>query len=79
MASGKACAVCNIVSVVVAIGAINWGLSGVFGLDLVARVLGEMSTASRVVYGVIGVAGIMKVLALAKCCPCSKTSCEVKT
>ncbi len=79
MTGGKACTVCNVVSVLVAIAAINWGLYGVFGLDLVARLLGEMTTASKVVYGILGVAGIMKLLALAKCCPCSRTSCETKT
>ncbi len=77
--TGKSCAVCKVVSVLVAIGAINWGLYGVFGLDLVARLFGELTTASKVVYGVIGVAGVMGLLALAKVCPCSRTSCEAKT
>ncbi len=61
-----------------AIGALNWGLYGVFGVDLVARLLGEMSTGARVVYGLIGVAGALKVLGLFKCCPCQKGSCETK-
>ena len=66
------CPGCKIVGVLVAIGAINWGLYGVFGIDLVARLLGVMTTPARVVYGLIGVAGIMKVVSLFGCCPCQK-------
>lgn len=79
MAGGKACGMCNVVGVVVALGAINWGLYGVFQLDLVAKLLGEMTTGAKIVYGLIGVAGILKVLALAKCCPCSRGTCEPKS
>jgi uncharacterized membrane protein YuzA (DUF378 family) len=78
MTGGKSCGVCCIVGVLVALGAINWGLYGVFGVDLVARVLGEMTTGAKVVYGIIGVAGLMKVGWLLKCCPCQKGSCESK-
>jgi len=73
MTGGNSCAPCKIVGVLVALGAINWGLYGVFGLDLVARVLGEMTTGAKVVYGLIGVAGLMKVAWLLKLCPCQKT------
>lgn len=81
MTGGKSCCgVCKIVGFLVALGAINWGLYGVFNLDLVARLLGEMTTASKVVYGLIGVAGVLKILSLLKCCPCQREggSCETK-
>ena len=32
------------------IGAINWGLIGIFGFNLVAAIFGEMSLMSRIVY-----------------------------
>ena len=71
------CIVCKIVTVIVSIGAINWGLAAFFQLDLVAKALGPMSIAGRVVYGVIGVAGVMKLISLFVCCPCCKTdSCK---
>ena len=71
------CVICKIVTLIVSIGAINWGLTAFFQLDLVAKVLGPMTVASRVVYGVIGVAGIMKLISLFVCCPCCKTdSCK---
>lgn len=78
MTGGKTCGVCKLVGLLVAIGAINWGLVGVFNVDLVARLLGGMTTAARVVYGVIGVAGLLKLVSLFKCCPCQKGSCETK-
>ena len=79
MTGGKSCcAVCKVVGVLVAIGALNWGLVGIFQMDLVAKLLGEMTGPARVVYGVIGVAGVLKLLSLVKCCPCQRESCETK-
>lgn len=42
----------------VIIGALNWGLVGFFAFDLVAALLGEMTIASRIVYALVGVAGV---------------------
>lgn len=78
MTSGKACGVCKLVGLLVAIGAINWGLVGAFQVDLVRMCLGDMTGAARAVYIVIGVAGLLKVLSLFKCCPCSRQPCETK-
>jgi uncharacterized membrane protein YuzA (DUF378 family) len=42
------------------IGAINWGLVGLFQFDLVAAVLGGMSSGpARVVYTLVGIAGVV--------------------
>ena len=80
MTSGKNCGACKIVGILVAIGAINWGLVGIFHVDLVAKLLGDMTGATRAVYALIGVAGVLKVLSLFKCCPCQRDggSCEKK-
>jgi uncharacterized membrane protein YuzA (DUF378 family) len=43
---------------VVIIGAINWGLVGALSFDLVAALFGPLSTASRVVYVIVALAGI---------------------
>ena len=40
------------------IGAINWGLIGLFRFDLVATLFGEMSLLSRIVYSLVGISGI---------------------
>lgn len=43
----------------VIIGALNWGLIGFFQFDLVAALFGGMSSwISRVVYALVGIAGI---------------------
>ncbi len=46
------------VLVLVIIGAVNWGLIGFFGLDLVAFIFGDMSIIARIIYAVIGVCGL---------------------
>lgn len=40
------------------IGAINWGLIGVFKFDLVNFLFGNMSWLSRIVYILVGVSGV---------------------
>jgi uncharacterized membrane protein YuzA (DUF378 family) len=44
--------------VLMIVGAINWGLVGAFQFDLVAAIFGEMSMVSRVVYVLVGLAGL---------------------
>ena len=72
----KRCVVCQIVAVLAGVGALNWGLVGLFGVDLVARLLGEMTGVSRAVYILIGVAGGLTLVSLVKCCPCAGTRCD---
>lgn len=44
--------------VLVVIGAVNWGLIGLFEIDLVRIIFGEMSMLSRIVYALVGLAGL---------------------
>ena len=45
--------------VLVIIGAINWGLIALFQFDLVAAIFGGQSAVlSRIVYGLVGLAGL---------------------
>ena len=48
----------RIVLVLMILGAINWGFVGLANFDVVAFLFGTMSPVSRVVYGLIGLAGI---------------------
>ncbi len=48
--------------VLVIIGAINWGLIGFFGFDLVASIFGEMSLISRIVYSLVGISAVLLLL-----------------
>ena len=45
--------------ILVIIGALNWGLVGLFQFDLVASLFGGMSgTFARIIYTLVGLAGI---------------------
>ena len=46
------------VLIVVIIGAVNWGFIGFFGIELVAWLFGNMSLLSRIIYAVVGIAGL---------------------
>jgi uncharacterized membrane protein YuzA (DUF378 family) len=55
-----------VAAALVIIGALNWGLAGLFRLDLVATVFGmefgETSALSAVVYALVGLAGLYQAL-----------------
>ena len=40
------------------IGAVNWGLIGLFKFDLVAFLFGSMTLRSRIIYTIVGICGI---------------------
>ncbi len=43
-------------------GALNWGMIGVFGINVIARVFGEGSFATRVVYIIIGASALYLII-----------------
>ena len=48
----------KIVLILIVIGAINWGLIGLFNLNLVSTIFGNMSLISRIIYILVGVSGL---------------------
>jgi uncharacterized membrane protein YuzA (DUF378 family) len=40
------------------LGAINWGLIGLFRIDLIASIFGNMSWISRILYALVGICGL---------------------
>lgn len=48
----------TIALVLVIIGAINWGLIGLFNFNLVDAIFGTMSALSRIIYTLVGVSGL---------------------
>ncbi|MBR4657760.1 MAG: DUF378 domain-containing protein [Clostridia bacterium] len=49
----------TITLILIVIGALNWGLIGIFQFDLVAAVFGGMSGVfARIIYTLVGLAGI---------------------
>ena len=45
--------------VLVVVGAVNWGLVGLFEFDLVAALFGPGSTLSRFIYALVGLSGVV--------------------
>lgn len=52
--------------ILVVIGALNWGLVGIFNFDLVAFLLGDMSMISRIVYTLVGLSGLYMIFTAKK-------------
>lgn len=44
--------------IVTVIGAVNWGLIGLFRFNLVSWIFGDMSWISRIIYVVVGICGL---------------------
>ena len=55
-----------IAAALVIVGALNWGLAGLFHLDLVATIFGmqfgQTSALSSVIYGLVGLSGLYQAL-----------------
>ena len=47
--------------ILVIVGAINWGLIGLFGFNLVDTLFGVASALSRIIYTLVGIAGIVNI------------------
>ena len=48
----------KIAIVLMIIGAINWGLIGLFRFNLVEMIFGDMTALARIVYTLVGIAGL---------------------
>jgi len=64
----------------VIIGALNWGLWGLFQFDVVAWLFnGTTSAMSRIIYTLIGIAGLLSLKRLCCCkqkCSCGCSCCD---
>jgi len=52
--------------VLTVIGAINWGLVGLFDFNVVAAIFGPLSALSRIIYVVVALAGIYLIIDAAR-------------
>lgn len=56
-----------LVSTLVIVGALNWGLIGLFQFDLVAAIFGgSAATLSRIIYTAVGLSGLWMIYSLTK-------------
>ena len=57
----------NAALILVIVGALNWGSIGLFGFDIVAGLFGgQMAMLSRIVYTLVGLAGVWSISLLFK-------------
>lgn len=42
----------------VIIGAVNWGLIGIFQFNLVELLFGDMTVIARIIYALVGISGL---------------------
>lgn len=47
--------------ILIVVGALNWGLVGAFNFNVVTTLFGDTSMITRVVYMLIGLAGLYKI------------------
>lgn len=53
------------------VGALNWGLIGFFQYDFISDIFGGIdATAARVIYSIVGLAGLFCIAMLCRCCGC---------
>jgi uncharacterized membrane protein YuzA (DUF378 family) len=50
-----------VVTVLLLIGALNWGLVGFFGFNFVTALFGEAAVLGRVIYAVVGLAALYEI------------------
>ena len=48
----------GIVLALIVVGAINWGLIGLFNFNLVTYIFGDFEAISRLVFALVGIAGL---------------------
>lgn len=59
-------------AILLVIGALNWGIIGIFGVNVIERMFGMMSGITRIIYVLVGLAGLVK---LARLFGCGSSSC----
>lgn len=57
------------------IGALNWGLIGIFGFNLVVAIFGDMTVLARIVYSLVGISAVVTAVTFHEC----KTIDEIET
>ena len=46
------------------VGALNWGLIGIFDFNLVQAIFGDMTIGARIVYSLVGIAAVINIMLL---------------
>ena len=68
----QACNLCKVVGVFAIIGALNWGMIGLTGTNLVEQIFG-MGAVTKTLYILVGLSGILLIVSYFTVCPkCKK-------
>ena len=69
----QACMLCKIVGLLAIVGALNWGLIGLTGNNLVEQLFGAGTPLTKVIYILVGLSGLLLLLSFFIICPkCKK-------
>lgn len=52
----------TVVMVLLIVGALNWGLVGLFNVDVVTAIFGRLSILSRLIFILVGLAGVYAII-----------------
>lgn len=65
--------------ILVVVGALNWGLVGVFDFNLVDKILGGAPGIERLVYILVGLSAVVEVVTHSKSCKACKSDSGAPT
>lgn len=60
--------------ILVLVGALNWGLIGLLGLNLVELLVGDMPALERLIYALVGLSALVVIFKNKKCANCHACS-----
>ncbi len=70
---GQTCILCKVFGVIAIIGLLNLGIEGATQVNYLERLLAEAPVVVRILYVVMGLAGLMSLIKLFRACPgCTK-------
>jgi uncharacterized membrane protein YuzA (DUF378 family) len=64
------CKASKLIIALVVVGALNWGMIGLAGVNLVEAVLGRWALVVRIVYVLVGIGGLLVITGGCKCKKC---------
>ena len=67
---------CKIAFILIILGALNWGLIGFFGFNFFGYIFASVPMVARIVYAVVGLAGLWVLFAAMRCCGSCKKECK---
>ena len=70
----QSCFLCKIVGLLAIAGCLNWALVAFFDYNLVDTLLGVGTIGSKIVYGLVGLSGLMLLASFFIVCPACKKS-----